>query len=180
MVETCKLLFPDFWCFHASDWSEMKISHRYLHSCSNFSHMINSWRRPWEVSSASSTKTSLFSSALTAIQLVMAHAVPFAVFVLLCAVQLGDCQKTSTTPPVTKDKDRHGCEVRDASSFRSNISFLRKKGIRKASCVYFAKPIGNAMFLSDHLYICTIKWNLSSETNHLRTIRLFYMQGQSR
>ena len=54
----------------------------------------------------------------------MAHAVPFAVFLLLCAVQLGVCQKTTTTPPVTKDKDRHGCEVRDTSAFHREMCSL--------------------------------------------------------
>ena len=54
----------------------------------------------------------------------MAHAVSFAVFVLLCVVQLGVCLKTTTTPPVTKDKDRHGCEVRDTSACRREMCSL--------------------------------------------------------
>ena len=54
----------------------------------------------------------------------MAHAVAFAVFVLLCVVQLGVSQKTTTTPPVTKGKDRHGCEVRDTSAFHREMCSL--------------------------------------------------------
>ena len=67
----------------------------------------------------------------------MAHAAPFAVFVLLCVGEVGVCQKTTSTPPVTKDKDRHGCEVRDTSYSQSNISILRKEKFRKAGSVYF-------------------------------------------
>ena len=56
----------------------------------------------------------------------MAHAVLFVVFLLLLyAVQLGVCQKTTTTPPVTKDKDRrHGCEVRNTSACHREMCTL--------------------------------------------------------
>ena len=64
----------------------------------------------------------VLSQLFSTIQLVMAYAAPFAVFVLLCAVQLGVCHKTSTTaPPVTKGKDRHGCEVRHTSAFHREL-----------------------------------------------------------